>query len=309
MNTNTTSPAVARLTETTLNALKTMIENGVSPWNKPWCLSKFKGQMSFNSGKPYSAANQMLLEYQMIARGQTPGAEDEYSTFNQLKKEGVSVKGHKTLAIWRPVVKTYIDDKHLDEDGNPLVRSYVRYTMELVFNRQSLGLPKHYAETKNEVYSHEMDEKVMDIVRAYCEENGITLNISETTNSAYQSDKTIVVPSIGRFETANEFYSTLFHELTHATALCGCVRKCHDEYHKSKDARAQEELVAELGAATLCAYFGLGAVADKKSAAYLKGWSEQMTTDKANVFLKALTMATKAVEMILGDISEEKAVA
>lgn len=298
--------AIARLTETTLAALQNLIEQGVAPWNKPWCLAKSKGQMSFNSGKPYSPANQLLLEFQMMLRGKRAGEEDEYSTFNQLKKEGVSVKGFKTLAIWRPIVKTYLDETKVDDNGEPLKRTWVGYTQELVFNRQELGLPKRYEETKNEKYTHEMDERIMATVRDYCDKNGIRLTLDPNSNSAFQSEKHIVVPTIGRFQSPEDFYSTLFHELTHSTALCGCTRKCHSEYSNSKDARAQEELVAELGAATLSAYFGLKPVAEPNSAAYLEGWSENLTTDKANAFLKALTMASKAVELFLGDISEVK---
>lgn len=304
--------AAEMLTATTMNAMQEMINNGVAPWNKPWCAAKRKGQMSYGSGKSYSPLNQFLLTYQLLMLGYTVGAEDEYSTFNQLKKEGVNVKGYKTCCIWKPMISTWFDENDLDEDGNPKMHSRTRFGYERVFNRQQLGLEKKYPATNNIVYSHEMDEKIMDVVHAYCDKYGVKLTISEDANGAYQLHEQVVVPHIGRFESANEFYSTLFHELTHSTArIKGNERKCHAEYALNRDARAQEEIVAELGAASLCAYFGMTATADANSAAYLDGWSKGIDGDKANAFIKAISYASKAIEYILGvvDGKEDETVA
>ena len=60
------------------------LENGIIPWHKPWT-GTTTGAISRETGRPYSLLNQMLLG--------TPG---EYLTWNQVKKEGGSVKKRKT---------------------------------------------------------------------------------------------------------------------------------------------------------------------------------------------------------------------
>ena len=101
------------------------------------------------------------------------------------------------------------------------------------------------------------------------------------------------------------YYSTIFHELTHSTASHGAPRECHEKYSQTKNWRAQEELVAELGAATLCALCGLEKAEEEQSAAYLAGWSERLTVDHARAFMSAMQQAREAVRIILGKADGE----
>ena len=68
------------------------LENGIIPWHKPWT-GTTTGAISRETGRPYSLLNQMLLG--------TPG---EYLTWNQVKKEGGSVKKGakaKMVVFWK----------------------------------------------------------------------------------------------------------------------------------------------------------------------------------------------------------------
>ena len=63
----------------------------------------------------------------------------------------------------------------------------------------------------------------------------------------------ITLPKLTSFESAEEYYSTCFHELTHSTMHESRLdRKVKDEVHKFGDEEySKEELVAEMGAAFL----------------------------------------------------------
>ena len=109
------------------------------------------------------------------------------------------------------------------------------------------------------------------------------------------------MPQPEAFDSAEAYHSTLFHELAHATG------------HPSRLARfdlnsplaafgspdySREELVAELGAAFLCAETGIANVTLENSAAYIQSWLQVLRNDKRMVVIAA-AQAQKAADFIL----------
>ena len=92
--------------------------------------------------------------------------------------------------------------------------------------------------------------------------------------------------------TATEaYYSTLLHELTHWTGLAHrCDRDLSGRF--GTEAYAMEELVAELGAAFLCAELGIAVEPRADHAQYLAHWLKVLKADKRAIF----TAASKAGE-------------
>ena len=92
---------------------------------------------------------------------------------------------------------------------------------------------------------------------------------------------------------AESYYSTLLHELTHWTsAEARCNRQLGRRF--GDDAYAIEELVAELGAAFLCADLRLTDAPRPDHAQYLDSWLTVMKADKKAIF----TAASKASEAV-----------
>jgi antirestriction protein ArdC len=88
---------------------------------------------------------------------------------------------------------------------------------------------------------------------------------------------------------AEAYYSTLLHELTHGTsAEARCNRQLGERF--GDDAYAMEELVAELGAAFLCADLGITDEPRRDHAQYLDNWLQVLKADKKAIF----TAASKA---------------
>ena len=90
---------------------------------------------------------------------------------------------------------------------------------------------------------------------------------------------------------AEAYYSTLLHELTHWT---GSETRCNRQLGKrfGDQAYAIEELVAELGAAFLCADLGITDEPRADHAQYLAAWLSILKADKKAIF----TAASKASE-------------
>ena len=90
---------------------------------------------------------------------------------------------------------------------------------------------------------------------------------------------------------AEAYYSTLCHELTHWTsAETRCNRQLGKRF--GDQAYAMEELVAELGAAFLCADLGITDEPRADHAQYLATWLSVLKADKKAIF----TAASKASE-------------
>ena len=118
---------------------------------------------------------------------------------------------------------------------------------------------------------------------------------------------TITMPHAIRFsgsDTATEdYYATLLHELVHWSGASHRLdRKLFDV---SRSERALEELVAEFGAAFLCADLGVTNAPKPEHAAYIASWLELLRSDARAVF-KASRLAHQAAVYLHG-FSQEPA--
>ena len=95
------------------------------------------------------------------------------------------------------------------------------------------------------------------------------------------------------------YYSTLLHELTHWT---GAPHRLDRAFGKrfGDDAYAMEELVAELGAAFLCADFSVSNEPRPDHAAYLSGWLSILDADKRAIFGAARLASEAATYLRVG---------
>jgi antirestriction protein ArdC len=85
------------------------------------------------------------------------------------------------------------------------------------------------------------------------------------------------MPAFAGFKGADHFYNVAFHELTHWSGHKSRLDRDLKNRFGSRN-YAAEELIAELGAAFLCAEFGFDG--DVRSAGYIANWIELLKSDK-----------------------------
>lgn len=120
------------------------------------------------------------------------------------------------------------------------------------------------------------------------------------TNAYAPSTDTIKIVPVQRWENKHDFVATVFHELVHSS---GHTSRCNrpnlmDNLSFGSKGYAQEELVAELGAAFLCHHIDILPKAIENTAAYLQSWIEVLEKDERLLF-RAAAQAQKAVHWIL----------
>jgi len=113
------------------------------------------------------------------------------------------------------------------------------------------------------------------------------------------------IPKPESFHTEQDYYSVLFHELTHSTGHETRLNRkgiCGTEGEWSafgSTPYAREELVAEMGAAFLCGQAGIVERTIDNSAAYVQSWLQRLKHDR-KLIVQAAAQAQKAADFILG---------
>jgi antirestriction protein ArdC len=290
------------------------LEKGNIPWHKPWLRLSINYRnekvevdptscaYSRSTGKPYSLLNQMLL-----------GRAGEYATFKQIQEAGGKVKkGEKSsmVVFWK-----FIESKKVNAQGEEEVERIpvLRYFSVFHVATQVEGLePKkrpvcdvvQVPDAPSADAEWDAAEEADAVVRAYLERTGVTLTEQIGSDRAFYSPAfdSVTVPARAQFKDAAEFYSTLFHELTHSTGHKSRLDRFSTagSHAFGSENYSKEELVAEIGAAALNNQFGLETKSSfRNSAAYIQSWLSALRDDK-RLLVSAASRAEKAVNLILG---------
>ena len=113
------------------------------------------------------------------------------------------------------------------------------------------------------------------------------------------------MPKPEDFDCAEEYYSTLFHEMAHSTGHPSRLNRSTlmDAEFFGDQNYSREELVAEMGAAFLCGFTGIENRTVDNSSAYLQSWLEALKSDSRLVMVAA-GQAQRAVDYVLGSASQ-----
>jgi antirestriction protein ArdC len=127
-------------------------------------------------------------------------------------------------------------------------------------------------------------------------------NIEQSNLAWYRpSSDSVGMPSKNLFATSEEYYSTLFHELTHSTGHSSRVGREGIEQLNTfgSESYSKEELIAEMGAAMLCGVTGIIPTTIQNSASYLQHWIHALRGD-SKLLVSAASQAQKAADYIQG---------
>lgn len=273
--------------EMVTNRIIEQLQNGVIPWQKPWHGLR-SGAYNRISKKSYSILNQMLLQHN-----------GEYATFKQWQELGGKVrKGEKAevIVFWKvlPVEET-------QEDGTKEIKQvpFLRY-INVFHISQVEGIEPLEREFLNDI---EPIQEAEHILTDYWTRENITVE-HIAGNDAYYSPMmdTIRLPLFEQFESAEEYYSTAFHESIHSTlkdTRCNRIEEQNRIHASNKEEYSKEELTAELGSTFLMNMLGIETKGTfKNSAAYLQNWLSVLKND-VKFIVSASSRAEKATNYIL----------
>jgi antirestriction protein ArdC len=288
--------------QTVTDRIISSLKAGVIPWEKPWASPQFTGgpfPRNFSTGKPYRGINILLL-------WSSDFSSPFWLTFKQAQELKGSVrKGERgtPIVFFKQLPHAEKDNTKTDEDERtPFVLCH--YIVFNVAQCDGLTLPEMVPPT--DAPEIDDDETCESIVTAW--ENRPALHLTSPTECrAYYRPRTdsVHMPARSRFVDGAHYYSTLFHELVHST---GHESRLHRTFgdHFGDELYSKEELVAEMGAAFLCAIAGIANEhTDRNTTAYIQNWISKLEEDN-RLIVHAAANAQRAADCILGDTFEDK---
>jgi len=258
------------------------LEKGVRPWQRPWNVERAAGRISRplrHNGTPYRGVNVLLLWGEAQEKGYSAPV---WMTFKQAQKLGATVrKGeHGSLVVFADrFTKTETDDA-----GQAIEREIPFMKGFTVFNVEQIdGLPSNdHAKTQ------EPGEPVARIAQAETFFAATGARIQHGGNQAFYAPARDLVqmPRRESFKDAESYCATLAHELTHWTSHPDRLARELGKRFGDR-AYAAEELIAEMGAAFLCADLGITPEVRADHAQYLREWLGILQNDKRAIFTAA----------------------
>lgn len=280
------------------NRIVEAIESGAARpegWRMPWHGAPTGGRPSnVASGRAYQGINTLNLWIEAQAKGY---GSPVWGTLKQWNAAGAKVKrGERSAPVvfWKDLPK-----REANQDDEEEGRRFVLKT-SAVFNAAQVegweGAPEAPV-APVAVYGYTTAERLVDAAR-------IDVRYEGCRAFYHTVLRFIQVPRKADFFSLDAFQSTLLHEAVHWT---GDKSRQAREFGKrfGDGAYAMEELVAELGAAFLCADLGVENEPRDDHASYIAGWLRVLKSDPRAVFTAA-TQATKAAEYLLSFQQEEE---
>jgi len=289
------------ITDQIITAIEAGVDEFKLPWNRP--AGSITRPKNIASGQLYRGINVVTLWVEAQIHGYSVPV---FGTYKQWHEAGCQVRrGEKaSLVVFYKEYEVDAEPQKESDDGKDtgvrwVAKGYWVFNAEQVDGYEMPEVP--------EVSPVERNARVDAFIAA----TGAV--VRHAGQSAYYDAKAdhIQMPEAGLFtgtDTSNAteaYYSTLLHEA------------CHWTGHKSrldrdlgmrfgKDAYAAEELIAELGAAFLCADLQVTPSLRDDHAAYIDHWLKIMKADKKSIFTAA-AKANQALQFLYG-LQPDKAI-
>lgn len=269
------------------------IESGnAGTWRMPWHFQAPDSVRGFAmrpcnvAGRPYRGINVPLLLSEKMSKGYNS---DVWGTYKAWQAAGANVrKGEKgtVIVFWKQLTVTDENDETKTKKIM-MARGYSVFNSDQVENWQPKAKPAKVRTVADRI---EHAETFFAAIPVKVEHGGNRAFYSPTFDQ-------IGMPKFEQFKTPTDYYSTRGHETTHAT---GHASRCDREFGKrfGDNAYAFEELVAELGAAYLCAHLELANEPRADHAAYVNNWLKVLKGDKKAIFTAA-SQAQKAIDWVI----------
>lgn len=258
------------------------LKEGTVPWHQPWSDNEWPRNLI--SKRLYSGINVFLL---ITTRFTSP----YWLTFNQCIQLGGKIKsGEKGTSIvyWKLIE---FEDSDEEDKQIPFLRYYT------VFNVQQcdgIDSPTNYEEK--------------DHIKLLCNCNRVIDQMQNKPIIEYNKPRAYYIPKKDKinlpkresFDSSEDLYATLFHELIHATGHESRLNRTTlvDATFFGSTNYSKEELIAEMGSAFLCGHTGIENKTIDNSASYIAGWLKRLNKDKKMVVMAA-AQAHKAYEFII----------
>ena len=275
--------------EEVTNRILKQLEAGKIPWRKTWTSGLPK---SLTTGQEYRGVNILVL-------GCTEFTSRYWVTYRQTMKLGGHVRqGEKATPViywkWRTPEEL---NQLAQKTGRENLARCVPF-VSCVFNLEQVeGITVPADEIQHQPHRRlEVAELMLEVMP---DKPKVLHTLTAQPAYAPSLDR-ITMPHLTQFKNGDEYYATFFHELVHATGHPRRLNRFAEAEGDKVEKYSFEELVAEFGAAFLCAFAGIkNPECEAMQASYIEGWSQVFRKD-IRILLRAASAAQHAAYFIRG---------
>ena len=277
--------------QTITDKIVAAIEAGAGDFVMPWHRRKggFKPK-NIASGNTYQGINVLALWVEAQANAYSSNI---WGTYRQWAEKGAQVKkGEKSshVVFYKEIT---VASEAEDEDSH--TQLFAKATP--VFNADQV---EGWVDPEPVRAAPALPIDLIPQAEAFLASTGATIRHGGSQAYYDPGNDLIQVPAREAFvgsptsSSTESYYSTLCHELTHWTGIkTRCDRDLKGRF--GSESYAMEELVAEIGAAFLCAELGIATEPRVDHAQYLANWLKVLKDDKRAVFTAASAASRAAV--------------
>lgn len=266
-----------------------MLQQEILPWVKPWDACR---AVNYVTQRPYTGINILLLD-----------RAGEYLTYKQLKDAGGTLKpGAETYIAAQYVVKPAKDEEEeeaTESDKKSKGYAYMRY-FRLYHITDCVGIE---SKQKKIFRPHQPLQQAEQLVANYPDKPPIKVGYNQA--AYYPVQDIIKMPVINHFDTAEAYYSVLYHELVHSTGHQKRLKRPGVVASRTLERYSKEELIAEIGAAMLCTMTGIEHKTIMNSVAYIQAWASRLEDDP-KLIVEAAAKAQAAVNYMTAALEKEE---
>ena len=271
--------------------LISLMEVGVAPWSRPWLIRADDDPNAVRNGvsnRPYTGFNALYLECLMEVNG---WKDPRFYTYKNALEVNAQVRtGEKSTMV---VFNKRIVKKNEDAEND---RAFWLMRYYNVFNASQIdGLEPWDSGSDNYSFDDKYYDEARKVATAWLE--GENIKLFHGGNSAHYvpSRDSITMPETDAFNSIEDYYHTLFHEIIHSTGHESRIKRIKSDGFGS-EAYAKEELIAEFGSAFLSANTGVP-LDDSQSAAYLRTWAARCR-EEPSLLVTSVNAAQYASRMV-----------
>jgi antirestriction protein ArdC len=293
--------ALSRLSAAVTGQVLAALRAGVRPWQQPWDSGLIPdgegGRPLRHTGESYAGVNVLLLWLGAEAAGYRSRI---WMTYRQALAYGGQVRGgeHGATVVYADRFLKTVRDAESGEATEQLIPFLKTYT---VFNTEQIGgLPDRFLPQPQPALSPEQERERVAAVEAFFAGSGAVIRHRGDTPCYIPACDEIRLPAPGAFRSVRAYYASLAHELIHYAGAPSRLNRDLGRERRGDAGYAREELVAELGAALLCADLGLTPEIRADHAPYIGHWLKLLGDDPRALFTAA-AHAERAVAWLRGE--------
>lgn len=281
--------------ETVTTRILNQLAAGQVPWHKTWKTGLPK---SLTTGREYRGVNILVL-------GSAEYTSRYWLTYREALRQGGHVrKGERATPViywkWRTPEELA---KRVEQTGKANVAPCTPF-VSAVFNLEQVeGVPA----PNDDLLPRPEDRLAVadQMLEVMPDKPEIVHTLTAQPAYSPRLDR-ITLPHLSQFESAEEYFSTLYHELVHSTGAPRRLNRFAEAEGDRVEKYSFEELVAEFGAAFLCGFAGIeNHHTEELQASYIEGWARVFQQDN-QVLVRAASAAQRAADYIRGKVTTEQ---